>query len=244
MSIIGPFTSQDIINEAAELIGVVSPSGMVNNADAQSCLRTLNLMLSSWSADEVSARAYFTETFPILGGQREYQWGIGAPDFTTQRPDMVVTAGLQYINYGNLIVPMEVIGSNQYQSFGDRLIVTGPPNFAYVSYQMPYAIVDMYPIPDQGYNIIFTTIKDLAGMTSLNVPFSLDPIYYQPMVYNLAVAIAPKFGKKPNQMIINAALLGYQLLLKATSPDMFFSSDFPLSRTGLNAPILDGGYNS
>src|SRR5208337_4276195 len=210
MAVLGPFTSQDIINEAAELIGVVSPSGMVNNADAQSCLRTLNLMLSAWSANEVSARAYFTETFAINGGQREYLWGAGAPDFNSPRPDQVITAGLQYINYGNLIVPMEVIGSDQYQSFGDRLIVTGPPNFAYVSYQMPNIIVDMYPIPDQGYDIIFTSIKDLAGMTSLNTPFSLDPIYYQPMVYNLAVAIAPKFGKKPNQTIISAALLGYQ----------------------------------
>jgi hypothetical protein len=242
VAIIGPFTAQDIIDEAAELLGIVSPAGMTNADDANSCLRTLNLMLSAWSSDEVSARAYVTETFPITGGIRQYTWGTGA-DWNSTRPMKVVTAGLQYVQNNNLIIPMEIGGSDHYQAFGDRLIVTGPPQFVFPDMLMPNAIMNMYPIPDQGYSVVVTSIKDLAGMTSLSTPFSIDSMYYQPMVYNLAVAMAPKFGKKPDPSLVAIAMKGYGVLIRITSPDMFAGSDFPLNRTGLNAPILDGGYS-
>jgi hypothetical protein len=243
MAIIGPFTAQDIINEAAELLGIVGPEGMENADDANSCLRTLNLMLSAWSADEISARAYITETFTIVGGQRQYTWGTsGTPDFNSDRPMKVVTAGLLYTQNNNLIIPMEVGGSDHYEAFGDRLIVSGPPQFVFPDMLMPNAVMNLYPIPDQGYDIVFTSIKDLAGMTDLNTPFTIDGMYYQPMVYNLAMAMAPKFGKKPDAALAAIAMKGYGTLVRITSPDLFFGSDFPSSRTGLNAPILDGGY--
>jgi hypothetical protein len=248
MSVMGPFTAQDFIDDAAELLGIVGPAGVTNPDTANTFLRTLNLMLAYWSGEEISARAYVTETFPITT-QRQYQWGLGAPDFNSVRPMKVITADLQYTNYGNLIVPMAVIGSDHYQAFGDRLIVNGPPKSAFVDYLMPYAVVSLYPIPDNGYNIIFTSIKDLASISSTTTQFTIDSIYYLPIVYNLAVFAAPKFGKKigsPSDpmSILNIAKMGYASLTKITSPDMFFSSDFPLSRTGLNAPILDGGYNT
>lgn len=243
MSVLGPFTAQDFIDEAAELLGIVSPAGMTNAADANSCLRTMNLMLSAWSAEEISARAYVTESFPIAS-QRQYQWGAGAPDFNSTRPDKVITADLQYTSYGNLIVPMEVIGSNQYQAFGDRLLVTGPAKYAFIDYQMPNAVVNLYPIPDQSYNIIFTSIKDLAGMSNLTTPFTIDSVYYQPIVFNLAMAIAPKFGKKPDAALASMAAKGYNALLKVTSPDMFFTSDFLTRGRGTrgNCDILGGDY--
>jgi hypothetical protein len=251
MSVSGPFTVQDFIDDAAELLGIVSPAGMTNPDNARTCLRTLNLMLSFWSADEVSARAYVTESFPIVGNQRVYTWGTsGITDFASQRPDKVVTAGLQYTSYGNLIIPMKIIGSDHYQAFGDRLIVTGPPSNAFVDYLMPNASVSLYPIPDQGYNIIFTSIKDLASMTSLIQQFTIDSIYYLAIVYNLAVFMAPKFGKMDKvgnandpKSIAGIAAKSYSVLIRNTSPDMFAATDYPQTRTGTNAPVLDGGYN-
>jgi hypothetical protein len=244
LQVIGPFNAQTIINEAAELLGIVSPSGMENSDDLQSCLRSLNLMLSAWSADQISARAYVTETFTIIANKRQYQWGLGAPDFNSQRPMQVITCNLQYTQFGNLLVPMEVIGSDHYQAFGDSLIVIGPPNFVWPDPQMPNMLMNFYPIPDQGYNVVITSVQDLAGMTSLSTDFSIDPIYYEPMVYNLAIYIAPKFGKNPSKLILDRARTSYQTLGKVVSPDMYYSSDFPLTRAGTNAPILDGGYNN
>jgi|ERR1700693_141288 len=248
MSIIGPYSALDIINDAAQTLGVVGPSGMVNADDANSCLRSLNLMLSGWSTDGISARAYVTETFPITGN-RTYTWGTtGTPDWNSKRPTRVITADLKYINNGDLLVPMEVIGSNQYQGYGDSLIVTGPPKLIFPDMLMPNAVMYLYPIPDQAYSIIITSDKALSGMTSLNTPFSFDDIYYQPMVFNLACFIAPKFGKKVGMQndpksIAGLAAKSYASLINITSPDMFFSSDYKSQRSGLNAPVLDGGYN-
>lgn len=245
MVVIGPFTAQNIINKAAALLGIVSPAGMLNADDSATCLMTLNLMLSFWSGEEIFARAYVTETFPIQGGIRQYTWGTsGLTDFVSNRPMSVITAGLLYTANNNLIIPMEVIGSDHYQAFGDRLIVSGPPQIIFPDMLFPNAVMNLYPIPDQGYSIIFTSVKDLAGMTDLNIPFSIDNIYYMPMVYNLAVFMAPEFGKTPSPAITALAAKGYASLVKVTSPDMFSKTDFPSSRTGLNAPILDGGYNS
>jgi hypothetical protein len=244
VAIIGPFTAQDIINDAAELLGIVSPGGMTNPDDANSCLRSLNLLLSFWSGEGISARAYTTETFPITGGQRQYTWGTsGTPDFNSTRPMALESAGLLYTQNNNLIIPMDVIGDGHYKAFGDRLIVSGPPTMIFPDMLYPNAVMNLYPIPDQGYSLILTSTKDLAGMTDLNTPFSIDSIYYMPMIYNLAMAIAPKFGKKPDAALAGIAAKGYYSLIKITSPDMFSKSDYPSSRTGLNAPILDGGYN-
>lgn len=239
----GPYTPRDLITEAAEELGIIDPGGVVEPEDAQSMFMSLNLMLSKWSTKGLTSRAYFTETFPLTAGKRQYQWGVvGSPDFNSMRPTTVMTADLQYVLQGNLTVPMGVIGNSQYEAFGDRLIITGPSRQVFCDMQEPNAIINFYPIPDQGYNVIFTSEKAFLGLSNLDVIFTIDAIYFEPIVTNLTIRVAGKFGKNPSQDLRDMAKSSLGDLINITKPDMFSSTDFPARKMGTNAPILDGGY--
>jgi hypothetical protein len=243
MNVAGPYTPRDFITEAAEELGIIDPGGVVEAEDVNSIFFSLNLMLSKWSTKGLTSRAYFTESFPLQAGKRQYTWGlVGTPDFNSQRPTKIITADLQYVNQGNLIVPMEVAGNNQYQAYGDRLIVTGPSRIVYPDMQEPNAVINFYPIPDQAYNVIFTSEKAFLGLNNLDVVFTIDAIYFEPIVTNLAIRVAPKFGKTPSQDLRDMARSSMADLINITKPEMFASSDFPARKMGTNAPILDGGY--
>lgn len=73
-------TTQDIITEALEQLGVLGPYDSLSGEDYASCLKTLNMMVKSWQAQGLHL---WTETEAVLflsAGQNNYQIGNNSSD--------------------------------------------------------------------------------------------------------------------------------------------------------------------
>lgn len=75
-------TTTSIIQEALELLGIVSPGQSVSSADYTSCLRSLNMMVKSWQQNGMFVTHETEATIFIKPGQMKYVLGGASADRT------------------------------------------------------------------------------------------------------------------------------------------------------------------
>lgn len=229
------YTIQTIINDALGLIGVKASGETLNSDDSNEALRALNFMINSWGARNVSVRATVEEIFTLIANTRTYTIG-STGIFSTVRPQSLITAGLQF-PADNIVLPIDIIGPDHYDSFSSRLVVTGPPTHVFYNPQMPNGVLHFFPIPDQGYTFRLRSAKALSEFPLLSTTFQLELTYIEAIVYNLAVRLAPRFGVEPSQLVLGESERLFNVILSQASPDMETGIDFAVIRPGVN-PIL------
>ena len=89
--------ARDLISSALRTVGIISSGETPSAAEASDGLSVLNMMIESWSADNLSLFQLKREVFELVPNKGEYTVGIGA-DFNTSRPMTVLGAA-----YGTLI---------------------------------------------------------------------------------------------------------------------------------------------
>ena len=83
------YTANDIIRSAMRLIQVSAVDTDLTASELQDGLESLNRMLDSWSADELTLYQVIREQFPLVSGQNPYTMGYGG-NFNTSRPMKIV----------------------------------------------------------------------------------------------------------------------------------------------------------
>lgn len=83
-------TTSGIIQEAAELLGIVRPGQSVSSEDYTSCLRSLNMMVKAWQQNGMFVTHEAEATVFIEPGQIKYVLGGSDPD-RTGKEDVIET---------------------------------------------------------------------------------------------------------------------------------------------------------
>lgn len=219
---------QQIINEAMKLLQVKAPGETLSADQSNDARNTLNLMLDSWAGRRVSARALTEIVQNLTTNQRSYTIGTsGSPYFNTTRPMAIENAGCEYVN-NSLILPVDIISVDQYENFGDRLILHGPVRKLFYDPTMPNGTIYLYPIPDQVYKLHMRMVVGLQEMAALDTLFTMEPTYMEAIKYNLAIRLAPEYGRPVDPDIKDMAKQLFNILLNWSMPEMFTSIDYPV----------------
>ena len=209
------YTANDIIRAAMRLIQVSAVDTDLTAQELQDGLESLNRMLDSWSADELTLYQVIRESFPLVSGQNPYTIGYGG-DFNTSRPMKIVDAYLT-LNNGSIPVdyPMQVLGYDDYNAIRLKTLSTNFPNYLYVQPSFPLSQIYIYPIfspndpSTQGpAYITLTSWKPFDIIVDPTAKMSFPPGYWEAIVFNLAVRIAEEyqFDMRPTtvQLAVNA----------------------------------------
>lgn len=89
-------TAANIIQEALELLGIVSPTEVTDGADYASCLRSLNMMVKSWQQKGIFVTHEAEATIFITPGQMKYILGGSNPSRTAQEPVIEILTSDDY----------------------------------------------------------------------------------------------------------------------------------------------------
>ena len=194
------YTSNDIIRAAMRLIQVSAVDTDLTAQELQDGLESLNRMLDSWSADELTLYQVIREEFVLDVGLNPYTMGYGG-DFNTSRPMKIVDAYLT-LNNGSIPVsyPMQVLGYDDYNAIRLKTLRTNFPNYLYYQPSFPLAEVYIYPVfapndpATQGpATITLTSWKPFDIITDPTAYLSFPPGYWEAIVFNLAVRIAEEY---------------------------------------------------
>lgn len=153
-------------------------------------LFSLIAMLDSWS---IQPGMIFTETqedFTLVAGDGEYTIGSGG-NFNTTRPTKILNAN---VVFSNIIEQVEIYSREQWANIGDTSI-SSTPEVLYYDGNYPLGTIRLYPIPAAADTLRLFSQKPLTNVSALSDVLAMPPGYERTLRYNLAVEIAPEYGK-------------------------------------------------
>lgn len=186
-------TAQTLIKAALRAIGSIATGETPTADELEDGLEAMQLMLRNWSARGI--RLYFTTTESVsLTGAESYTWGSGGT-ITTARPVQIHGA----YTSENIV---EVIDEAKYR----RLVVAGYSGpVAYLWYQPQYPLAYLFPWPLDSSTLYVHSTKELTEPSAITSTIAFPPAYDDAIKWNLAVRLAPEYGKEPSQTVMSLA---------------------------------------
>jgi hypothetical protein len=184
-------TAGDIIRKALGVILVLGQQDVLSSSDEQDGLDSLNTLLESWRLERLSCFAQRQENFPLVAGTATYTIGPGG-NFNTDRPVRLIDA---YVLYQTVSFPILLITQQQYDAVPVKTI-QGLPTALFYNPQFPVGSITMLPVPyTSGIQLYITSFLEIQSFAAVTDALSLPPGYNRALIYNLAVELAPIYGK-------------------------------------------------
>ncbi len=187
-------TVRDLITASLRLIQEVGAGEVCTAESAVDGLSALNRMIASWSVDKDVIYTESAEVFNLTSGSHTI--GSGA-DFNTVRP---VNIEQMFITDGGQTYPLWENDSTQYALIADKETIGRPTDFYYDG-NYPVGTIKFYPVPDKTYQLNIYSRKALSQFTAITDNVVLPNGYERALIYNLAVEIAPEYGKEAPQSV-------------------------------------------
>lgn len=188
-------TGRDLVSAALRLIGAVASGETPAAAEATDGLSALNLMIDSWSNESLLIPNKVREVFALTPSQQTYTMGTGG-NFATSRPLRIEEALIQFSSVTPLLeLPMKILNQEQYSGVLIKTLTSTFPLYLFPDYAAPLVNLNFWPVPNTANSVVLYSWKPLADLTTLDTATSLPPGYERALKYNLAVEIAPEYGK-------------------------------------------------
>ena len=143
-------TVRDLIKGSLKLAGIISSVQTPNAGEYADGFSALNMMLDSWSNENLAINKYVREVFPLVAGQSRYSIGDGG-DWDTVRPMIVEAVTASDLN----IVVTELTPFIP----GDPLAIPDPIPDTPATYRTDYYSVNEMPVD-------IMNIQQWGGITS------------------------------------------------------------------------------
>lgn len=198
-------TARSMIYAALGEIGAYGDEETPDAAAVNAALAVLNRMWGGWSATLGVINAETLDSLTLIAGQAVYSIGSsGGADFAVARPVNIKAAQFRFAT--NSDQPIDVITYDAYQAIIDK--ATTSPMVEALAYNatFPLGQILVWPVPSVAGVVRLTSLKVLAAFDLDTVLDTLlPPGYENAIVPNLAIYLAPKWGRSPSQLLLDRA---------------------------------------
>lgn len=187
----------DLIKRALRLIGQLGPGRGPGAAELADAFLVLNSMIEQWNNERLNIFQIRVDTYPLTGLQQTYTIGPGAADFNTDRPARIERATVLILNNPAqpLELPMELLTFDGWKRIPIKAIQASFPLKVYYDLAFPIGNLNFWPIPTVVNDFNLYTWQQLAQFAGTADTVSFPPGYQDAIAYNLAVKLAPEWGK-------------------------------------------------
>lgn len=239
-------TGNQLIGDALRLIGAQASGETTTGAEASDALRAVNRMLDAWNSERLSVfhierngGSTDATTFPLVPSQPTYTIGQdGSPDFNVVRPAKITHASIEYL--GNLNTPIElpldVVDEAVWRHLPVKSTQSNIPHVIWPDNNFPNRTLSLYTVPSEVHNLVLYMWVPLTSFANLTTPNTYPPGYEEALVYNLAVRLAPEFGRTTPVEVAAIAVESKAKLRAMNTPT-------PLLTTDPALPKRQGHYN-
>lgn len=192
--------ARQIIESAYRKIRVIGRGRAMTSEEAADGLAALNSMLNAWSADDLRVPFFTTETLTLTAGLNPHTIGTGG-DLNTAQPTDVKAAT---IVSGQTSFDLDLMAYDQYAAIPDKT-TAGYPSRYYFERQESLGRLYFDYVPQEAFSLRLVSLKALATFAALTTDDSFPNEYEEPVIYNLAIRLAPEYGKEPAQSVVAVA---------------------------------------
>lgn len=182
-------TARDLIKGSLRLIGAIA-SGETPSADEQADgLSALNDMLDSWSLERLVVPVRTREEFTV--STSPVSMGDGAT-LDSARPMRIDAAS---VIVGGVERKLDILSPEEWQAIAQKQMTSTIPLKLYAEGSSPDESINLWPIPSGPVTLVLYSWKSLGRLASANADIEFPEGYLRALRYNLAVEMAPEYGK-------------------------------------------------
>lgn len=193
-------TGREWITASLRKIGAIASSETLSADEATDGLAEANRMLGAWSSEGLLVHYKVRETLVLTPSDGSYTVGSSG-NLNTTRPIKIVSAS---ILDGSVEFPIRVVSLAEWVRIASK-DVDGLPHSMYPDMAFPLLTVNLYPRPSTTYTLVLWSEKPLTEIATLDTSISLPPGYDDALIHNLAVRLAPEYGKAPSEVLHSIA---------------------------------------
>lgn len=205
-----------LINSSLRKIGALSSGETIETTRQQEALQALQSMLRQWGTLGINVFASVKESTTLVAGQYLYTWGTGG-NITSTRPNQVL--GAYVLDSSSVTHPVDIITEGKYRSISVKGTSSRPfALFFHPTY--PLAELYLYPVPDSVETLYLDSFKPFTETGSFGLTtdtLSFPSSYEEAILYNLAIRLAPEYGKTVSAEVAAIAKTAYMDLVTLNS---------------------------
>lgn len=195
-------TARDIIDGALTELGVRAAGETLAAADASEGLLSLNRMLDAWAAERLMIHTVTRTTWTISANDGQYTVGTGA-NVNRARPMTVDhVAVIDTDTDPDTESPLGKLTDDGWAAVSQKAQTSDTPQVWYYNPTYPTGTLDLWPIPTSStLTGVMYAPTAVTQFTDLTTAVSVPPGYERALVKNLAVELAPAYGRKVDAVL-------------------------------------------
>lgn len=183
-------TARDVIERAHRLLGLVQAGDVMPEAHYVAGLQSLNALIESWQLEKLNVYAWQDKTFTLVPGDATITLGVTGN--ITTRPDHIEDI---FITEGSIDYPVTMIERGRWDAIANKTTTGNIAEFAYYEPSYTMGVLNLYPVPSVANTLHVVMWVPFTAFATLATAVSLPPGYERAIAYNLAIEIAPEYGK-------------------------------------------------
>jgi hypothetical protein len=219
-------TARDIIEGSLRLLGAISGSENASAAEISNGILTFNDLLDSWANEKLTVHKITIEEFDLVVAQQSYTFGTAA-NFNSARPIAIDRAYLKDTSQNpDYEYPIEVISAEEWGNIQDKALTSSIPCKLYAQGTFPSETVYIWPIPTVAHKLVLHSRKPFTAIASASDTILLPPGYAKALKFNLAIDLAPEYGRPVTIEISSGAIESKENIKRNNIKPVLMSSDF------------------
>lgn len=219
-------TAQTLIDRALRLCGALASGESPSAQETADSLIALNSMVDSWQTDRLAIYAVQDVTKTLTVSDGSYTIGSSG-DINTTRPVKIVSA---YITENGSDYPLEIIDQRAYDGLTAKTVTSSLPEYLYYAPAYPIGTIKLWPVPSAANVLTLQVWTPVQSFATAGTSVSLPPGYERALTTNLAIELAPEFGKAISQEVAKAAQESKAAIKRMNIRPIYLQNEMAMSR--------------
>lgn len=236
----------DIIKAALQEIGVLAAGEIPSSDDQAWVLQKLQRLIDRYNARQTMVYNVNFTLFtlnPPATPETPTTIGPGGDFDVNQRPVFIPNIGLILEGTPGVELPLNRRDDDWWANNRIKGLTSTLPTDYYYSPAWPLGQLFFWPVPTTSHQVRVESRQVLGEITAYDANFSMPPAYWDLIVYELAISLAPSFERSasPELLALWKASIKAAQVNNISSPRL--ASDAPTQPTGQGRPdfnFLDG----
>lgn len=198
-------TVRQLITSSLRLIGVLASGETLPAADGADALSVLNDLLDAWRAERLTLFEQQRTENTLVGGTQRYTIGTGGA-WNQQRPLWIDAAGALFPD--GLEIPIKLYSRDEWAEQALKDLDSNIPEGIFYNPAFPLGEIDVWPVPDDATMkvVLYAPKSGLTSVASLDTVISMPPGWAKALRYNLALDLAPEYGRQADPAVVATAI--------------------------------------
>lgn len=232
-------TAQTVIDRSLRLIGALESGESATAQESADALIAFNAMIESWQTERLVVYSYVDTAFTMVPGDASYTVGPAGNFALTPRPFKLENI---FVRASDIDYPLQMVDQERWFAIPDKTSDSDIPIFAYYEPSMSTGTLLLWPVPNTAHSLHIVTWVPVSTLAALSTTLAFPQGYERALTYNLAVEIAPEFGKEASGSVQQIAVESKAAIKRANQRPMIAYTELNPLLQSQRSNIFSGGY--